>query len=98
MSVQSSSLWQCGGDKTELHKAECGPELRPAMTKAQEPGNWHNCPITICHLYIQGESEITAKHCKKQRHTKFYCRKMNDRNTESANLEVKFSDTKTFQV
>lgn len=47
-----------GGDETELHKAECGPELRPAMTKAQEPGNWHNCPITICHLYIQGESEI----------------------------------------
>lgn len=55
--VQSSSWWQCGGMK-QLHKAECGPELRTAMTKAQEPGNWHNCLITICHLYIQGETEI----------------------------------------
>lgn len=54
-----------GEDETELHQAERGPELRTTKTKAQEPGSWHNRPITICRVYVQGKTD-TARHCEKE--------------------------------
>lgn len=60
--LQSSSLqrqgWMWGGGWNNLHKAKGGPQSRPALAEAPEPGSWHNSPIIIFHLYIPGETEI----------------------------------------
>lgn len=49
-------MW--GGGWNNLHKAKGGPQSRPALAEAPEPGSWHNSPIIIFHLYIPGETEI----------------------------------------
>lgn len=62
------------GEGAQEQTAWCkpGPELRSAVTEAQEPGSWHNCPVTTCRLYIQGATDAAKRWEKQTHHTHNY--------------------------